>query len=170
MTPVFALTPSVGEVRPMMAGAVSRCTGAKVGCCELVQRRQLPPDEAKNEINRQIGEARFSEFRNRAASQDQTRHVRHRPYAKQKRAPETSATQRPRRPLVSELGPGGPSPEKLKSGELKSGKLPEELNPPRLPHRPRRRARGSRLESARRSGRSSGGSRLRSSRSCRDWL
>jgi hypothetical protein len=38
----------------------------------------------------------------------------------QKRAPGTSATQRPQRPLVSELGPGGPSPEKLKSGKLKS--------------------------------------------------
>jgi len=48
--------------------------GAEIDGCELIQRRQRPRDEAKEEINRQIGEARLDEFPDQATGQDQRLH------------------------------------------------------------------------------------------------
>src|SRR5258708_15352280 len=81
-TLVFAPTPRAGEVRPMTAGAVIGRAGAEIGC-EFIRRRQRPPDEAKGEINRKIGEVRLSEFRDQRTGQNQTRHARYRHTQKQ---------------------------------------------------------------------------------------
>ncbi len=118
--------------------------------CKLVRRRQRSPHEAKGERNHNVGEVRTLETSPDAAGQDQTRHRSSPAIRKTKRAPRTSATQRPQRPPVE---------------------TSDSITPPQPPaRRRRRRARGSRPGSARRSGRSSGGSRPRSSRSCRGWL
>src|ERR1700730_3055708 len=64
----------------MTAGAVIGRAGAEIGC-EFIRRRQRPPDEAKGEINRKIGEVRLGEFRDQRTGQNQTRHGPHRLYA-----------------------------------------------------------------------------------------
>ena len=81
-TPVFATFPPEGKVRPVTAGAVTGRAGTEI-VRELMRRRQWSPDEAKVEINCKIGEVRPGEFRDRAAGQNQTRHVRRPLYAKQ---------------------------------------------------------------------------------------
>jgi hypothetical protein len=67
--------------------------------------RQRSPDEPKAERKHDISEAGVPESsRSRVVHrQNQTRHVRCPLYAKQKRAPRTSATQRPQRPPMSKL-------------------------------------------------------------------
>src|SRR5205085_4744879 len=101
--PVFITSPPVGKVRPVTAGAVTGRAGTEI-VRELVRRRQRSPDEAKEEINRKIGEVRPGEFRDRPTGQDQRLHRTH-PLRKTRRAPKTSATQRPPAPAAVILTP-----------------------------------------------------------------
>src|SRR6476469_374161 len=58
--------------------------GAEKGC-ELIRRRQRPPDEAKGEINREIGEVRVHEFGGQLAGYNETFHVPHQLKARSER-------------------------------------------------------------------------------------
>src|ERR1700722_1476974 len=86
----------------LVEAAARRRAWPEIGC-ELIERRQRAPDEAKVEMSRQVGELRSSEFWHRIAGQNQTRHS---PLhlRKTKRALMTSATQRSQRPLMAKLG------------------------------------------------------------------
>ena len=94
-------------------------------CREFRVGRQRAPDEPRHKVDRYVDATGLWKTKRSGgvASQDQTRHVRHRPLRKTKRALNTSATQRPQRPLVSELRPSGPSPEKLPENSILRGLL-----------------------------------------------
>jgi hypothetical protein len=58
----------------MMEARVSGNASAEEGCGEFIQRRQRPPDETKEEFDREIGEVRPIKFRHQMTGQDQRLH------------------------------------------------------------------------------------------------